>query len=342
MHSQHSEGCQQPKDFRHLIEIRDVPGMGKGVFAKEEIPAGTLVLRDTALWSHFSEFDEDVPASEILNAFRNRLDDSQEAQYLDLHAEDNERIRRSIEEGCGKSWDEINELDRKILSIFYTNRFGNSIHLQGSRFNHSCAANTEYLGAYPGSNIVTFHTMEDIAKDTQLTMSYIDIMKLKEHRRKKLRGWNIGCQCPHCVDTDESREMELRRLELSDLEEQTLQDDIDPLGFEALGLYARMADSIELLLPVGHPLRLVPYANALKASLISREWDSAMHWAYKRLVTLKLCIGENDERYTAEVKTVQRLEARLEKGRPPFDTHVRFYCDVVLFGFPCKFEDGAL
>jgi hypothetical protein len=89
-------------------------------------------------------------------------------------------------------------------------------------------------------------------------------------------------------------------------------------------------------------LTLCRYANAVKASLVSRDWDSAMHWAYKRLVTLRLCVGADDQRYVAEARTMQQLEARLERGRPPFDTHVKFYCEVVLFGFPCKLEDGPL
>jgi hypothetical protein len=40
-------------DNRHLIEIKDCLGKGKGIFAKENIPAATLVLSENSLLEAF-------------------------------------------------------------------------------------------------------------------------------------------------------------------------------------------------------------------------------------------------------------------------------------------------
>lgn len=41
-------------DNRHLIEVKEPPGKGKGIFARDNIPAGTLLLHETPLLDTFS------------------------------------------------------------------------------------------------------------------------------------------------------------------------------------------------------------------------------------------------------------------------------------------------
>lgn len=200
-------------DARHLIEIRDSPGKGRGIFAKANIPRGTRILAESALLKANCGANEDPTAEAILQAFGN-LSPSQQASYLELHAYACHPDKQTLESQTGQTWDEMPELHRKVLGIYTANSFDNSVDsvfLLGSRFNHSCLPNTTHI-FNPALDQETFHTIQDIGAGEELLISYIDGSNwVKSKRQQCLQEWGFECNCPACEDTPEGRAKEEKR-----------------------------------------------------------------------------------------------------------------------------------
>jgi SET and MYND domain-containing protein len=77
---------------------------------------------------------------------------------------------------------------------------GSAVFLIGSMFNHSCAANVDVT--FPKNNAeVAFVAATDIAKHTELCISYIDSSVPRAARQEQLRfAYGFLCNCPKCVE----------------------------------------------------------------------------------------------------------------------------------------------
>ncbi|KAI0836962.1 SET domain-containing protein [Hypoxylon sp. FL0890] len=82
-----------------------------------------------------------------------------------------------------------------------------------SRFNHDCRPNVHYRI----SNMTHITVAaRDIAPGEELSISYIELMLLREERRSRLRKWGFECACSHCIMSDEeaaASDARLRRIE---------------------------------------------------------------------------------------------------------------------------------
>jgi hypothetical protein len=72
------------EDARHLIETRDSPGKGLGIFAKANIPRGTGILAESYLLKVKCDDDEQPTATTIMQAFE-KLPPSRQKSYLEIH-----------------------------------------------------------------------------------------------------------------------------------------------------------------------------------------------------------------------------------------------------------------
>ncbi|EED12492.1 SET domain containing protein [Talaromyces stipitatus ATCC 10500] len=241
------------RDARHLIEVRESPGKGLGVFAKDNIPRGTRILAESSLL----KVENDNPdAKKILQAFED-LTPSQQSSYLELHRYTFDSDKQILEAQMGQTWDEMAEMHRKVLNIYTANSFP-SIYLLGSRFNHSCVPNTTH-SYHPSLDKETFHTIQDITAGEELLITYIDGSNWDRSRRQKyLQKWGFQCNCPVCEDTPQGRAKEEKRLELSYLTDEfqdLLSLETEESLEEALKLTQKLAAIQKSEGLVGHELR---------------------------------------------------------------------------------------
>ena len=75
---------------------------------------------------------------------------------------------------------------------------GSAVYLLGSMFNHSCTPNVDIH--FPRNNhVIEFRAAMDIAKYTELTISYVDV-ELPKHERQDMlwTGYGFVCKCSRC------------------------------------------------------------------------------------------------------------------------------------------------
>ncbi|KAL4948919.1 hypothetical protein BDW69DRAFT_198522 [Aspergillus filifer] len=167
-----------------LIEIRDSPLGGLGVFAKTDIPKGTRVLAESYLLRVLGADEEDVDAKKIIFAY-NALYPSQQEQYLSLHKHIADQL--------------------KMFSLYTANAFTGVI-LLGSRINRSCIPSLNFSHTSV-LNKTTFHSIRDIPAGEELIIDYIGAILLPRSQRQSLVSrYGFGCTCPACEGT--AREME--------------------------------------------------------------------------------------------------------------------------------------
>ncbi|KAG7670868.1 hypothetical protein Ndes2526A_g01356 [Nannochloris sp. 'desiccata'] len=77
---------------------------------------------------------------------------------------------------------------------------GSAVYLLGSMFNHSCEPNVDVT--FPNNNAeIAFVAATDIAKNTELCISYIDAGGGRAARQEQLRyAYGFLCNCPKCIE----------------------------------------------------------------------------------------------------------------------------------------------
>jgi hypothetical protein len=203
-------------DARHLIEMKESPRKGLGIFAKEDIPRGTRIIAERALLKIDRQNMSD--AKDIVVAFES-LSFSAQRIYLQLHAYACDRFKSAAEHELGQDWERMPELHRRVLAIYAANAFG-SVFLLGSRINHSCTPNVHF--AYnPALEEETFHAVRDIRAGEELTITYINgTNRTRDQRQDQLDKWGFQCTCSTCEDTPHGRKKEEKRAQLFNLDQE--------------------------------------------------------------------------------------------------------------------------
>lgn len=217
------DGLEKYFPYTHnLIEVRESAGKGLGVFAKSKIPRGTRILSERALLKVNRE--QNSNAKDIVLAFE-QLPSSQRELFLKLHGYTCDSFKRAAEREMEQAWQDISELNRKVLAIYAANAFGD-VFLLGSRINHSCLPNVHF--AYnPMLKKETFHAIRDIMAGEELTIMYFNaINRTKAQRKAESDKWGFSCSCPVCEDTMQGRQREMKRVQLFDLDQMLAMDAI--------------------------------------------------------------------------------------------------------------------
>jgi hypothetical protein len=177
-------------DYPLLFNVLPSPGEGLGCFSTKLIPAGTLILKETPLFS----VGEPRTNSAVIAAF-SHLTSLQQQQYLTLHAVN------------------PNSLDStRVVDIFNSNAWQTgsrtSILVRAARFNHSCVPNTSFAWN-PRLACITIHAIISIPANTQIKLSYEPPYQMRRQRREKLSAYGFVCSCVACglgvVESDKSR-----------------------------------------------------------------------------------------------------------------------------------------
>lgn len=163
-----------------LYTIRSSPGEGVGSFAKEDIAAGTLILRETPLFNVHEPRNNSSVTSEF-----SRLSPPQQATYLKLHAQDPSA-----------------DGDALVIDIFNSNAWQTgprtSICPTAARFNHSCIPNAKFAWN-PRLSQITVHAVVAIPADSQILLSYERPFQTRLERQRKLASaYGFTCACHAC------------------------------------------------------------------------------------------------------------------------------------------------
>ncbi|KAF1952906.1 TPR domain protein, partial [Byssothecium circinans] len=320
------------QDSRHLVEMRKSTGKGLGIFAIADIPRGTRVIAEAALL----KIDRNnTDARNILYAFES-LSASQQGSYLELHGFACAAFRHAAEQEMGRSWQEMPELQRRVLAIFAANAFGD-VFLLGSRINHSCIPNIHF--AY--NSILekeTFHAVRDITAGEELTISYNNgVNRTKSQRQAELDNWGFICTCAACEITAEGKEREAKRVQLFSLDQEL-----------AINMRIRTSESWKKALKLAQNLAAVQksegllcrdlsvsYYDAARSCVMLGQTRMALLWAEKELEVDRYCVGEDHPDYATELDMVQKLREAVESSKP-VDASVTEWFDLQSSsGDPC-------
>jgi hypothetical protein len=212
-----------PHDLGELLEIRDVPGKGRGVFLKDsqsQVPAGSILYKE----SHY-----DAPFV-LLSLPRDK---------------DEQALERLLKE----QWDQLSEdRRRKFAQCYWGDGLENAENTLASRFqqcnyafgtksqpqasvywgmsfpNHSCRPNAMMDWDEEG-NVTLFSILPIRGSDTEICVNYLNYTSLLTKyatRQAKLRKqWRFRCRCEVCMqhtnqyDPEDTKRSRAQRLAIS-------------------------------------------------------------------------------------------------------------------------------
>ena len=144
----------------NLYKVVQIEGKGMGCVALQDIPIGTLILKEKPQLS--VDVSDDLPNNllfkRVIEAFSSMSQDDQE-NYLTLHNKFSDleslndemksnylEAKSDVEAMANASKDSNLGLNLKIICLFITNGFINGVvRIKTARFNHSCCSNAEML-----------------------------------------------------------------------------------------------------------------------------------------------------------------------------------------------------
>ena len=175
-----------------------------GLFAVARIPRGTRVLAEPALL-----LDHHGTPLSIMRAF-DKLPPSQQTQYLRLHSYISDFSKKCWEEYIPGKWEDLPELDRKVMEIIAVNQFDEGVFLRATRINHSCVPNLVHTYNME-TKLKTFHTVRDVAAGEELTISYCGgCLHTWSERREFLENYGFICTCEACEKVDGGKKQDER------------------------------------------------------------------------------------------------------------------------------------
>jgi hypothetical protein len=178
------------------FEVRAIPDKGFGIVATQTIPRATTILLDS-------------PRIIASAQFPSYLSHTQGALLFDRALRQLPQADRELVLSLDKS---LGGTD--IEDIMKTNAFACQLHDGGeddsymclfpsvARINHACRPNA-HARFVPKTLLMEIKALRDIKPGEEIGISYGKV-DLKHAERQKLyrEGWNFGCTCDMCVDTE--------------------------------------------------------------------------------------------------------------------------------------------
>ena len=155
-----------------------IPGKGLGIQASIDIPRGTPLLTEQALFSKRG------------NAVVPQIW-AQHAAFLALFCPVAPASPATPEKRFNANNFQMNGTERGIF-------------LKASRFNHSCIPNA-YFAWNPRSRCITINAVVDIRTNDEICLDYMPkfFAKSRSGRHRELRHYAFTCQCPACLSNSE-------------------------------------------------------------------------------------------------------------------------------------------
>ncbi|KAG6030570.1 hypothetical protein E4U19_000409 [Claviceps sp. Clav32 group G5] len=187
-----------------MYAMQDVPGKGRGLVATRNIPQGTRIISEQALFT----------VRNVVNVEeRQRL----VCQQVDLLSNDQRDAFLSMHNAHT-----FNDTARRYLGIFQTNSLpageistsnNRGIYLQACHLNHDCDYNATYDWNVTIQRL-TVHAFRDIDAGEEITVPYVEFLMNHESRRKIFKvAWDFTCSCRLCSLPRKLRQERDRKLE---------------------------------------------------------------------------------------------------------------------------------
>ncbi|KAK4165330.1 hypothetical protein QBC43DRAFT_32103 [Cladorrhinum sp. PSN259] len=181
-------------------DMKEIPGKGMGLIAKEHIRRGDLIMANTvSLMIDYRAFEE-LPKehyTQLQAAAVEYLPQAHREVILALSTHDGTdrtHIERIDKIAATNAFDiDADDEDEIQDHGFYV------VFPEIARMNHDCRPNSDY---YFDHDTLTqyIHAVRDISPGEELTLSYINpVMKRKARVRKLQRIWGFECACPLCT-----------------------------------------------------------------------------------------------------------------------------------------------
>lgn len=193
------ETCKEPHETEETtgatsktctLECVEMPGKGIGVLAKQDIPAGTLIMLEKPV---LQTQDENRIESLVQN-----LRDDVKAEVMKLHSDFPD--------------------ESPAVGIFHTNSMGcpkegnsdfdapRGLFLKMSRFNHSCSPNA-MQSWIPDQGEMQLRAVRAISSGEEICICYIDPSFAWEQRQQDFKeSFGFLCRCPVCSTPSGSKE----------------------------------------------------------------------------------------------------------------------------------------
>ncbi|KAK7981380.1 TPR domain protein [Apiospora saccharicola] len=215
------------------VEVRDVPGLGKGLFAAQAIPRYSLLFAEEPLL--FAPKGGDRVSNHRVRKFLEALDQLSSrtrAEFLSLyasptqleHISDDARARMcnwytDVKGLSETALDDAMASGITALAAYRTNNvavldYDNPDHLEGvivggavysvfSRINHACHPNAAFFYLGVRSQRLGVRALRDIAAGEQIFVSYLGEKAGREmglsQRQEGLATWGFECKCDACI-----------------------------------------------------------------------------------------------------------------------------------------------
>ena len=299
-----------PEVYRSdLMEVRQTPAAGLGLFSTAPLARGTcliseaplLVLSDMGnpadLYSLVTELPEDrASAFWELAAYKRRREEVQWIPSI-----------RAAYSGPSAAFDAHCSRVMHAWHIYETNRFTVrsasgardklGLFPRSARVNHSCHPNVFHRHNHR-LNRLTIYALEDIQPDTELATSYIDIVHATPERRRILSHWGFKCGCVQCKKRDPVSEQ--RRAKLEGLFARVHREAADREGRELDHRgYSRASGELETVLRLMEEEGLDECDTSGVALGLAAECaeqlggkDMAISWARRALEVEERCLGK--------------------------------------------------
>ncbi|KAG6030569.1 hypothetical protein E4U19_000408 [Claviceps sp. Clav32 group G5] len=187
-----------------MYTFQDIPGKGKGLVATRNIPKGTRILSEQALFT--ITYVADVQERQrLISQQVDLLSNDQRHAFLSMH-----------------NVHPFNDSAKRYFGIFQTNclpaggtspPYKSAICLQVCRINHDC----EYNAIFNWNERIkrhTVHVIRDIDAGEEITVPYVDFLKNREIRQTILKAaWDFTCSCRLCSLPDEQSQERDRKLD---------------------------------------------------------------------------------------------------------------------------------
>jgi SET domain len=186
------------------LEVRASEGKGRGVFATEDIPANTIILKERPLYNKIQKKNY---YKDVLSLIKLALEVTPE-EFLNLAPAKFENIKTPInKKGFTRRYSKfIDNVTLSTAQLYYHKHLinvfafkkGSAFLFYGAKFNHSCDPNVEYFYKQSKKCFI-FKTSRLIKKDEEIFDYYINTELSKEKRQRRLlNGFGFVCTCSRC------------------------------------------------------------------------------------------------------------------------------------------------
>ncbi|KAI1113574.1 hypothetical protein F5Y14DRAFT_451940 [Nemania sp. NC0429] len=204
-----------------MFEIRETLTTGLGAFAKEDLSAGTVILREKPIlrlpplpWTSVNTF---IPCSVLMHVF-DALEEKQKQQIKELATvTPDKEVRHKVglmvdvvlaqrKYKTSTSREEYVELMFQMTNNQWRHLRAddelNTLFIQLSRFNHSCVSNAVIHERIldDGSQVTILLARRNINAGEEITVEYV--RPWTTSREGILRDWGFLCQCHFCTTMD--------------------------------------------------------------------------------------------------------------------------------------------